>query len=677
MRPLILYAIILAFTTIQLRAQIAINKTDSSPDTSAILDVSSTEQGMLLPRMTSPEREAINNPAQGLIVYDNESQSFWFYENSQWNEIRNGSDQFCLDELVDSADKGEIDCTDILSSYEFIISVFDVRFKDNYAFVAGSNFYDDLHVIDVSDPFNPIKVAGLVIESGSNPGRMALDGNYAYLLERLNDYISIVDISDPLNPVKVSSVFSGEQMGQMVAAEGYIYATSYSNDVLYIFDATDPLNPVVDTSFFPGINPKDIAVQGDYLYVLSDEGGNKGIRVYDVSIPDMTVQVGIVNFSDDPEILTVNGDYAYVGDDSQGTLFVVDISDPANPTLVGSLIINGLPTDIVVKGDYAFFTIEYNNNNTGLLRIINIQDPTNPYLQTELEIDDDPESVDVGNGYAYVTDSDSDDLKIIDLSCPHRLVIDPSSGGFSTETAYWNVSDGNGAIGTAYPVRIGNVDFDAESDNQDNSNQNDKGLLSTPWVYTVAVEAHDERDTNGTALIVGNDDNLSGDDQIHLVSGGTSALMVRANGDIGIGTTGPDYKLQVGELADGTIARANVWDTFSDRRLKRNFQLIPDPLEKLQSLNGYYYHWQADKKDQSQHVGLLAQEVEAVFPEVVSTDSKGIKSVDYSKLTALLIETNKALRTKVEGFKAANARFEETLLRIQGQLRPSNSSDID
>jgi len=120
------------------------------------------------------------------------------------------------------------------------------------------------------------------------------------------------------------------------------------------------------------------------------------------------------------------------------------------------------------------------------------------------------------------------------------------------------------------------------------------------------------------------------------------------NGDVGIGTTAPGFKLQVGENGDGTIARANEWSTFSDRRLKRDFQSIENPLEKLAQLNGYYYYWTKDKNDQTRQLGVVAQEVEAVLPEIVSTSEDGIKSVDYSKLTALLIEVNKAQENKME-----------------------------
>ena len=57
-------------------------------DESAILDISSTEKGILLPRMTSSQRMDIESPATGLIVFDNTTSTFWFYDPQGWTELK-------------------------------------------------------------------------------------------------------------------------------------------------------------------------------------------------------------------------------------------------------------------------------------------------------------------------------------------------------------------------------------------------------------------------------------------------------------------------------------------------------------------------------------------------------------------------------------------------------------
>jgi|GEM_PF-3678079 len=63
----------------------------TSPNTTSILDITSTNKGLLMPRMTSVQRNAIYKPADGLVVYDTGTKSFWFYNNSAWVEIIDGT----------------------------------------------------------------------------------------------------------------------------------------------------------------------------------------------------------------------------------------------------------------------------------------------------------------------------------------------------------------------------------------------------------------------------------------------------------------------------------------------------------------------------------------------------------------------------------------------------------
>jgi len=83
---------------------------------------------------------------------------------------------------------------------------------------------------------------------------------------------------------------------------------------------------------------------------------------------------------------------------------------------------------------------------------------------------------------------------------------------------------------------------------------------------------------------------------------------------------------------------------YSDRRLKKDLSKLANSFAKLNSLQGYHYHWKDTTKSQSLQTGLIAQEVEALFPELVKTDEKGMKSVNYVGLIPHLIEAIKELK---------------------------------
>lgn len=66
---------------------VAVNENELSADPSAILDVSSNSKGVLIPRLTTAEIQAIQNPAEGLLVFNANDQVFMYYSDSSWNEI--------------------------------------------------------------------------------------------------------------------------------------------------------------------------------------------------------------------------------------------------------------------------------------------------------------------------------------------------------------------------------------------------------------------------------------------------------------------------------------------------------------------------------------------------------------------------------------------------------------
>jgi len=73
-------------------------------------------------------------------------------------------------------------------------------------------------------------------------------------------------------------------------------------------------------------------------------------------------------------------------------------------------------------------------------------------------------------------------------------------------------------------------------------------------------------------------------------------------------------------------------------------------MEKLSLVNGYYYYWKKGS-DKSRQVGLMAQEVESVLPEVVSTDTQGYKSMDYANIVALLVAAVKEQQSEIDDLK--------------------------
>ena len=86
----------------------------------------------------------------------------------------------------------------------------------------------------------------------------------------------------------------------------------------------------------------------------------------------------------------------------------------------------------------------------------------------------------------------------------------------------------------------------------------------------------------------------------------------------------------------------------SDSRLKENITPIENAIDKIKLIGGYEFDWNDLSKNSGHDVGVIAQEIEEVLPELVSTRGDGFKGVKYDKLTALLIQANKELIKRVE-----------------------------
>ena len=100
------------------------------------------------------------------------------------------------------------------------------------------------------------------------------------------------------------------------------------------------------------------------------------------------------------------------------------------------------------------------------------------------------------------------------------------------------------------------------------------------------------------------------------------------------------------DYSQGDFTATGDLDGQSDARLKQNVETIEGALDKVTQLRGVYF--ERISHPDVRKVGVIAQEVEAIVPELVKTDEEGIKSVSYGNITGLLIEAIKDLNKKVD-----------------------------
>ena len=125
-------------------------------------------------------------------------------------------------------------------------------------------------------------------------------------------------------------------------------------------------------------------------------------------------------------------------------------------------------------------------------------------------------------------------------------------------------------------------------------------------------------------------------------------LRITSTGNVGVGTDNPTTKLHViGDI----LASGNV-TAYSDLQLKDNIKSIDNAIEKVLALRGVSFTRIDTEDKDKKHIGVIAQEVEQVLPEVVQEHSDGIKSVAYGNMVGLLIEAIKEQQNQIESLKA-------------------------
>jgi hypothetical protein len=124
-------------------------------------------------------------------------------------------------------------------------------------------------------------------------------------------------------------------------------------------------------------------------------------------------------------------------------------------------------------------------------------------------------------------------------------------------------------------------------------------------------------------------------------------LFIATNGSVGIGSNSPAYKLDV----TGTIRATGDVIAYSDARVKENVETVENALSKVVSLRGVTYT-RKDSKDKSRKLGVIAQEVLEVLPEVVIQDPEnGNYNVAYGNIVGVLIEAIKELKAEIDELK--------------------------
>lgn len=239
--------------------------------------------------------------------------------------------------LVDASDPED---PFVLSHFELPARVTSVVNDGCYAYVAADTA--GVLVIDVMNPKQPITVGQVDVRASD----LDLDGDYLYAVAR-DDKLYAIDVIDPQKPELLGSVdIPGSSWSISVSGR---YGCLTTGTALNVVDVGDPTNPVMRGLYDPSSWEyiRRVSFDGTYAYISL---GNNGLFVIDVSDPDDPTYVNELRFDGNTRGSCLAGDRLYLG---AAGLQVIDISDPENPSVVGSAKTTGTQ-HICVDSGFAF-----------------------------------------------------------------------------------------------------------------------------------------------------------------------------------------------------------------------------------------------------------------------------------------------------------------------------------
>ena len=280
----------------------------------------------------------------------------------------------------------------------------------------------------VGDWTNPAEESNLDFSGSDNGWKVDVSGDYAYVVRVSGDpNFLIIDISDPASPSITGSLSLSDGPEDIAVSGNYAYVSSDSNsEELQIIDISNPASPsVVGTFNNPGnSNMWAVAVNGTTAYLGRDSAGGSEFYVVNVSVPAVPVLLGSVNIGSDVNDIWISGNYAYLATDGD-ELQVVDISVPALPSVVATLNLTSGDNGEAIEG-IGDTVILGRIGTTGRFHTIDVSTPTSPTLLDTYNVGDDIRDVGLTTDgtYAFVVgDKNTGEFTVLDISDPSNITL--------------------------------------------------------------------------------------------------------------------------------------------------------------------------------------------------------------------------------------------------------------
>ena len=645
-----------------------------APDASAMLDVQSSSKGLLVPRMKTVQRDGISAPAKGLLVYDIDIGAFFFYNGSAWTAL-DGTVLTVSDHIQDQdgdtrvhtesqADEDKIrfalDGQEHFQMHNGKLKVFNTG--HSVFFGNGAGDHDDHsnnRQVGLGDSALFQSVVGFNNVAVGYKSLYSTNGSYNNVAM---GYLSLMNCETGSQNTSVGSESMRKNINgwynTAIGSQSLFENTSGSRNTAVgrgslLFNTTGRANTAIgDVAMHVNSDGEENAALGVSALYNNTTGsfncsvGAESLDRNETGNSNVAVGMSALKWNLDNSNLVAVGDSALYHNGNNDSLS----TDGTNNVALGSKTLfsntRGQKNTAIGSGSlYSNETGSYNtvvgynaegyNGSGDRNTIIGTNAGSTPLGSNRSG------SIFIGYNAGYFETAD-DKLYIENSFSSNPLIY----GDFNSDVIGIN---GNLGVRTESPAKEIHIKDGPDGDSDvymrlQSIGENNDAVIEYYENTAKAMSIHYSGSDNALHLI-----------DLTQTNPATRFTFLR-NGKAGIGVDNPGNILTI-KQSSATDPIADSWTTYSSRRWKTNIHTIENALETVTRLRGVYYDWKAN----GQHdIGLIAEEVGTVLPEIVQYEENGVdaKSVDYARLVPVLIEAVKEL-------KAENHRLNKELVELK------------
>jgi hypothetical protein len=314
----------------------------------------------------------------------------------------------------------------MVSSIKFGLDITSLVVLNGYAYVSEN--CSALHIINVNNPANLTESGYLAISNRCIIHDLKISGEFLYAIPSLNgdgpddSELLVINILNPANPFIVSTLNMGDfDTAKRIALNDNLLYVAQGSSGLYIIDLSDKSTPIEKGRYKTGYT-HDVVVYNKYAYLGN---GSSGMSVIDISSPENPVFVRSIDLKnhaadrttkialDTDKICLAVDRYKDGCIDCESTIYIMDISEPGNPQVMGYYNTMGA-TDIELNNNMLYVSSVFD------FRIVDISDPANPREIGDFKKTGSGNDIALYGQYALIADWNKG-LRIIDISDPVNL----------------------------------------------------------------------------------------------------------------------------------------------------------------------------------------------------------------------------------------------------------------